>query len=323
MIITRTPFRVSFCGGGTDFKEFYRQEFGCVVSAAIDKFIYLTLNAKFAGDIRVGYSKTEIVKTPEEIQHPIAREALKLLGVAGVEAMTTADVLAGTGLGSSASFTVGLLNALYSYQGESRSPGELAKEAGYIERELAHEIAGKQDYYIAAHGGLLYIQFNSDESTTVEAINYRYLTELNDSLMLVYTGPRKEKAASILEEQTTSPKLDALKEIKNLTLKLRSALIRSARPEVLGEILNKSWIIKRGLASGISTPEIDDYYSRALEAGAVGGKLCGAGGGGFLLLYCPKEKQEGVGEALGLQVMPFSFEATGSQIIYNDIRGKG
>lgn len=320
MIITRTPFRISFCGGGTDFPEFYCQEFGCVVSTAIDKFMYITLNRKFAGDIRVGYSKTEIVKSPDAVEHPIAREALKFLGVTGVEITSNADVPAGTGLGSSGSFTVGLINALRTYTKTKAEPEELAREANHVERVRAREIAGKQDYYIAAYGGLRAFEFFPDETVLSTSINYSRLYELNENLMLLYTGPRKQRAQVILAEQIENLNLAALKEIKTLAYTLWGALLRGEPPVVVGEFLKDSWRIKRGLAGGISNPMIDDYYTKAIQAGAIGGKLCGAGGGGFLLLYCPKEKQEEVKEALGLQVLPFSFEERGSSVIYNDTR---
>lgn len=320
MIITKTPFRISFVGGGTDFPEFYRHEPGCVISTAIDKFMYITLNRKFAGDIRVGYSRTELVRTADEIQHPIVREALKLLKVTGVEITSNSDIPARTGLGSSASFTVGLLNALHTFRGELKPPQELANQAKYVEGELAHEVKGKQDHYIAVYGGFCYIQFNPDESVSVEAISYPYLSELNDSLMLVYIGPRIKSATSILAEQTANLKIDALKEVKNLTLKLKAALTAGAPPAVVGALLHRNWMLKKELTSDTSNPQIDDYYNRALQAGAVGGKLLGAGSGGFMLLYCPKEKQERVKQALGLRVVPFSFEPRGSHIIYNDMR---
>ena len=320
MIITRTPFRISLAGGGTDFPEFYQQEFGCVVSTAINKFMYITLNEKFAGDIRVGYSKTEIVQTPDEIQHPIVREAFKLLKVRGLEITSNADVPAGTGLGSSGSFSVGLLNALHIYRSSPVPAGELAKEASHIERELAHEITGKQDHYIAAFGGLRYFQFNPDESVSVDAISYPHMSELEENLMLAYIGPRTKSASSIQLELKTNLRMDALRELKGITLRLRAALIATEPPSVLGEVLNESWMIKREMASGISNPTIDDYYDRALQAGAIGGKLCGAGAGGFLLLYCPKDKQEAVKEALGLRVLPFNFETRGSHVIYDNAR---
>lgn len=320
MIITRTPFRISLAGGGTDFPEFYRHEFGCVISTAINKFMYITLNEKFAGDIRVGYSKTEIVQTPDEIQHPIVREAFKLLKVRGLEITSNADVPAGTGLGSSGSFSVGLLNALHIYRNSPLPTEELAREASHVERELAQEITGKQDHYIAAFGGLRYFQFNPDESVLVKVISYPYLSELEESLMLAYIGPRTKSAGSILSEMKANLRMDALKELKKITLKLRAALVAAKPPSVLGEFLNESWMIKKELASGISNPAIDHYYSKALEAGAIGGRLCGAGAGGFLLIYCPKDKQEAVKEALGLRVLPFNFEARGSHVIYDDAR---
>lgn len=320
MIISKTPFRVSFAGGVTDFPQFYKQEFGCVVSTAIDKYMYLTLNRKFASGIRVGYSKTEIVDSLDQIQHPTAREALKLLGVTDVEVTSNADVPAATGLGSSGSFTVGLLNALHSFQGKAKSPEELAREASYVEMELAQQMSGKQDHFIAAYGGLRYIQFNPDDTVSVERISYPHLADLESNLMLVYTGERVKAATSILMDQIRVPDMGALREIKWLALDLKTALIQARHPSALASLLHRDWMIKRELASSVSTEAIDGCYQTARRAGALGGKLLGAGGGGFMLLYCPKERQEGVKQALGLKVMPFRFEPEGSKVVYNDTR---
>lgn len=320
MIVTRTPFRISFCGGITDFPQFYHQEFGCVVSTAIDRYMYITLNRKFGGDIRIGYSKTEIVTSVDQIQHPTARECLRFLGVTGVEITSNADVPAATGLGSSGSFTVGLLNALYTYLANPQPGERLAKEANYIEIELAKQISGKQDHYIAAYGGLRYIQFNPDESVLIERIDYPYLSDLKSNLMLLYTGERTKPATSIQIELLKNLKIDTVKEMKKLALDLRTALIEGQHPSVLAKFLHEDWIIKKELTQGITTPVIDEIYQAALDAGALGGKLLGAGGGGFMLLYCPKENQERIREALGLKVMPFRFEVEGSKVVYNDTR---
>jgi len=323
MIITRTPFRVSFVGGGTDFPDFYRVEPGAVVSTAINKYMYIVVNKRFDNTIRVSYSRTEIVKDVEKIQHPIVREALKLVGITkGIEIVSIADIPAGTCLGSSSSFTVGLLNALYAYKGILKSAEELAREACCIEIDILGEPIGKQDQYIAAYGGFRYIQFNPDETVFVESIicDKENREKLNQNLFLFYTGNTRE-AKSILKEQKIntkkSDKVECLKQMRNLAFELRSHFNNNSEPDILGEFLHKGWMLKKQLASGISNDKIDKYYEIALKAGALGGKILGAGGGGFLLLYCPKEKQTKLQEALNdLTLTEFSLEPEGSKIIY-------
>lgn len=321
MIITRTPFRVSFVGGGTDLPDFFRVEPGAVVSTAIDKYMYIVVNRRFDETIRVGYSKTEIVKDVEEIQHPVVREALKLVGITKrIEIVSIADIPAGTGLGSSSSFTVGLLNALYAYKGILKSAEELAREACHIEMDILGEPIGKQDQYIAAYGGFRYFQFNPDETTFTEPILYKNKEELAQNLMLLYTGETRE-ASSILKEQKANikqgDKVEHFKKLRDLAFDLKTELNNSTSPDVLGKFLHNGWILKRNLASGISNPRIDEYYEKALQAGALGGKLLGAGGGGFLLLYCPREKQPKVRDVLSeLTLVDFSLEPEGSKIIY-------
>ena len=323
MIITRTPFRVSFVGGGTDLPDFYRAEPGAVVSTAINKYMYIVVNERFDDTIRVSYSKTEIVKDVEQIQHPIVRETLKLVGITnGIEIISIADIPAGTGLGSSSSFTVGLLNALYAYNGSLKSAEELAREACHIEMDILREPIGKQDQYIAAYGGLRYIQFNPDETTFTEPIIYAQESkdELNRNLLLFYTGDTRE-ARSILERQKANTsqrdRMESLKKMRDLAFELRNYLNSNCAPDILGEFLHKGWLLKKQLASGISSSKIDEYYKKAIGAGALGGKVLGAGGGGFLLLYCPGERQPKVREALSdLTLTEFSFEPEGSKIIY-------
>ena len=323
MIITRTPFRVSFVGGGTDLSDFYQVEPGAVVSTAISKYMYIVVNKSFDDTIRVSYSKTEIVKDVEEIQHPIVRETLKLLGMTkGLEIVSIADIPAGAGLGSSSSFTVGLLNALYAYKGILRSAEELAREASQLEIDILGEPIGKQDQYIAAYGGLRYIQFNPDETVFTEPVMYAKgnKDELSQNLLLFYTGETRE-AGSILREQKVnirrSNKIEFLKKMRDLTLELKDLMNNNCSPDILGEFLHKGWSLKRQLASGISSKKINGYYEGALNAGATGGKILGAGGGGFLLFYCPKEKQPQVREALNdLTLTEFLLEPEGSKIIY-------
>lgn len=323
MIITRTPFRISFIGGGTDPPDFYRTETGAVICTAINKYMYIMVNNRFNEAIRVSYySKTEIVDNVDEIQHPIVREALKLVGITkGIEIASIADVPAGAGLGSSGSFTVGLLNALYAHKGIFKSAEELAREACRIEIDILGEPIGKQDQYIAAYGGFRYIQFNPDETVVTEPIiwSVENKRDLNLKLILLYTGDIRE-ASTILRRQKENLSLgtnvDGLRQLRDMALELKGELNNNVAPNIIGEILDKGWIIKKQLASGISNGKIDECYKKALSAGALGGKILGAGGGGFLLLYCHEERQPQVKEALGhLRELEFSLEPDGSKII--------
>ena len=324
MIITQTPFRISFVGGGTDLPEFYQVESGAVVSTAINKYMYVIVNQRFTDAIRVSYyAKTEIVDRVGEIKHPIVREALKLVGISkGIEIASVADVHAGAGLGSSGSFTVGLLNALYAYQGILKSAEELAREACHIEINILGEPIGKQDQYIAAYGGFRYIQFNPDETVFTEPIIWspKNKEELVQNLLLLYTGDVRE-ASSILREQRANTqqddKMDCLKKLRDMALELKEQLNDDASVNIFGEILHQGWLLKKQLASSISNDKIDECYEKALSAGALGGKVLGAGGGGFMLLYCPKQKQSQVKKVLNyLPDLEFSFELEGSKIIY-------
>ena len=324
MIITRTPFRISFVGGGTDLPEFYRVEPGAVVSTAINKYMYVVVNQRFTDTIRVSYyAKTELVDAVDEIQHPLVREALKLTGITrGIEIASIADVHAGAGLGSSGSFAVGLLNALYAYKGVLKSAEDLAREACHIEIDILGEPIGKQDQYIAAYGGFRYIQFNPDETVVTEPILWsnKNKEELVENLLVLYTGDVRE-ASSILEEQKANTrqgdKMDSLGKLRDMALELKGRLNGNASSDILGEVLHQGWMLKKQLASGVSNDKIDEYYQKALDAGALGGKLLGAGGGGFLLLYCPRQNQPAVKEALNhLRDLKFSLEPEGSKIIY-------
>lgn len=325
MIITRTPFRISFLGGGTDFPDFYRQKFGTVVSTAINKYMYVAVNKRFTDEIRVSYySKTELVNKVEEIQHPVIREALKLLHIdKGIEITSLADVRAGTGLGSSSTFTVGLLNALYAYQEIYKSSEELAKDACHIELDIIKDPIGKQDQYIAAYGGFRSIQFNQDDTVSIHLFNLseEEKNEIVQNLLLLYTGDIRE-SSSILSEQKLNTKqgkiTDYLEELRDMAINLREQLINDVHQITLGELMHKSWMIKKQLASGISNMKIDEHYQKALVNGALGGKILGAGGGGFMLLYCPKEKKSQVKDALGLRELEFSFEPEGTKIVYTE-----
>jgi D-glycero-alpha-D-manno-heptose-7-phosphate kinase len=320
MIITRTPLRISLAGGGTDLPEFYETEIGAVTSTAISKYVYIIVVRRFDESIRVSYSKTEIVDSVDEIQHPIVREAMMLAGVTkGVEIVSVADVPAGTGLGSSSSFTVGLLNALYAYKGVLRSPSELASEACRIEMKFLREPIGKQDQYIAAYGGIRHIRFQPDDTVVVEHVLCapEIVEELGRSLLLLYTG-RTQEAKVTLEHQrrNTNSRMTILRELRDLAVEMREWL-RRGDLEAVGKALHEGWQLKKQLADGISDPQIDDWYDRARKRGAIGGKVLGAGGRGFLLLCCPVRYQQCVLDELNvLRPIPFGFESEGSRLIY-------
>lgn len=322
MIITRTPFRVSFVGGGTDLPSFYHQHNGCVLSTTINKYMYIVLHPTFNNeDTIIKYNKTEIVQDINNIQHPIARELLKLHGLSGVEITSMADVLSGTGLSTSSAYTVGLLNAIHSYKNEYYSQAQIAEEACEFELGVLHEPIGKQDQYGTAIGGLKMIQFLPNENVKVKPIYLKrdVMIELNKNLILFYTG-MTHSATSILKEQssnilTDKQKVDKMLQMTDLVYDARRALERENLDD-FGRILHTNWMLKRGLASKITNPFIDECYECALANGALGGKLLGAGNGGFLLFYCPQENQDQLRDALKLVEMPFTFEEEGTKIIY-------
>lgn len=323
MIISRTPFRISFSGGGTDLKAFYDKEYGCVTSTGINKYLYIAIHKYFdKNKILLKYSKTELVDSLEKVEHPIFREAMRKVGMdAGVEITSIADIPSGSGLGSSSSFTVGLLHALYAYKGKFISHEQLAQEACHIEIELLNGPNGKQDQYVAAYGNLNYIQFNSDETVHVHPIicNPETKKQLQKNLVLFWTGTTRSATSILLEQkkniETDRKKFENLQKMKQLAEELRDALNEN-NLTTFGEILHKGWLLKRELASAITNNEIDQHYEKAFGAGALGGKLLGAGGGGFLLFYCQEEKKENIKAALQLQEIPFEFDSQGSKIIY-------
>ncbi|TAN38281.1 MAG: GHMP kinase [Verrucomicrobia bacterium] len=324
MIITRTPLRVSFAGGGTDLRAFYGRERGAVLSTAINKYIYITVNRKFDQKVRASYSVTEIVERADDLKHELIREALKLVGLSGgVEITSISDVPSqGTGLGSSSSYTVGLLNALYAFTGQLVSAERLAREACQIEIEICGKPIGKQDQYIAAYGGLQHIQFNSDESVFVDPIpaGGEIRTQLQQNLLMLYTGVTRS-ANDVLGEQRKNTEqngaaMAGLRQMCTLADQLRAALC-AGQLDGFGEILHTGWMLKRTLATGISNPAIDGWYDTARRHGALGGKLLGAGGGGFLLLYAHPDRQAAICRALSdLRPIPFCFEPQGSKIIF-------
>ena len=324
MIITRTPLRISFCGGGTDLPSYYSVRQGAVVSSTINKYVYITINPLsryFDHRILLKYSQTELVNSVDEIHHPIIREAMKITGVLDrVEITSMADIPAGTGLGSSSTYAVGLLHALHTYRGEYVSAAQLATEACEIEIGRLGDPIGKQDQYIAAYGGMCHIRFNSDESVFVDPVICSYATKkaLQQNLLMFYTGITR-RAGDILEVQkaSTNQKMEVLTSMKELCGQLLEVLRDGRSLNRFGEILHEAWKYKRGLVNGITNEKINEYYDAALKAGAIGGKLLGAGGGGFLLFYAEPQNHNRVREALGeLPELPFLFEPQGSKVIY-------
>jgi D-glycero-alpha-D-manno-heptose-7-phosphate kinase len=322
MIISKTPFRISFVGGGTDFRVFYENTHGAVVSTAINKHMYITVNDFFEKDkIITKYSRTELVDDVEKLENSLIRECLKHVGLTkGIEVTSMADIPGASGLGSSSSFTVGMLNALYAFQGKYRSPEALAREASMIEIEKVGSPIGKQDQYASAYGGLRYIQFNPDESVFTDHIVMpkSLKSEMDENMLLFYTGINR-KAGDILSKQTDNArsKLDQLTKMRDLAIELRDVL-SSGDLSSFGELLHRNWELKKQIVKGvISNPMIDGWYNKAMEAGALGGKVLGAGGGGFLLFYADPGKHIKIRNALKeLREEPFSLESQGSRIVF-------
>ena len=323
MIITRTPFRISFVGGGSDLGAFYRESPGAVLSTTINKYMYISSHAFFEQDkVRIKYSRTETHRNINDIEHPIVREVLKKFDIGGgLEIGSIADVPAGTGLGSSSSYTVGLLHNMYTKASTFVTRERLAQEACEIEIQRLGEPIGKQDQYAVAYGGLNVITFNPNESVDVEALHLpkRTYRALENNLMMFYTGLQR-KTSSILEEQRSNmqsrEKFRALQDMVGMVWELRDSLYAGDLNE-FGIILDRNWQLKQQLASRISNADIDGLYGKAMKAGALGGKILGAGGGGFLLVYCEEERQDRVREALGsLRELEFGFDNEGSKLIY-------
>ncbi len=322
MLIVQTPLRISFFGGGTDFRGFYAQEEGCVLSTAIDKCIFVIVKPRFDAKIRVGYTRTELVDRVDQVQHELVREALRLTGVQRqIEINTMGDIPSeGSGLGSSSTVTVGLLNALYTSLGEPKDPETLARQACEIEIERLGKPIGKQDQYIAAYGGLRFIRFLPDETVVVERVNLPdgERRRLNQQLMLFFTNTTR-RSETVLAEQKAHihERMEVLRSMKEMAYQGR-ALLEAGDFEAFGRLLHQGWELKKHLASKISNGVIDDIYAAARKAGALGGKITGAGGGGFLLLYCPRETQYAVRDALyPLPELPFHLEPDGTKVIFN------
>ena len=324
MIISKTPLRLSFVGGGSDLPAFYRDGVGAVLSTSINKFVYVTINKRFEPGIRLSYSKTEEVLSVAEIEHRIVKATLGKLGVdGGVEITSVADIPSrGSGLGSSSSFTVGLLHALYAYLGQYRPKLDLGREACEVEIDLCGEPIGKQDQYAAAAGGLNIIKFYPDETVTVEpVIAPPGVTDTIESEMLMFYTGIVRSASNVLQQQSDAVAADkakkqALVRMTELVDVLRDEISRG-NTDALGEILHENWMLKKGLTAAISSGDIDDYYDAARKAGARGGKLLGAGGGGFMVFSAPKERHADIKNALSsLRHVDFGFENMGTSIVF-------
>jgi D-glycero-alpha-D-manno-heptose-7-phosphate kinase len=322
LIIVQTPLRISFFGGGTDFPAFFMEEGGCVLSSAIDKYIFVTIKERFDSKLRIGYTQTEMVDEVDQIHHELIRESLRLTGIErGVEITTMGDIPSeGSGLGSSSTVTVGALHAMYSYLGEIVSAEQLAREACGIEIGKLNKPIGIQDQYIVAYGGLRFLEFLPNGEVKTERINLSPDAQrvLNNNLLLFFTGISRN-SSSILQEQMVNLKdrRVELREIKQMAHQARIE-ISDGNFDALGVLLNQSWELKKRLAGTISNGHIDEMYKTARRAGAIGGKIAGAGGGGFLLLYVPYECQNDVRKALNfLQELPFRLESDGTKVIFN------
>ncbi|MCL7999183.1 GHMP kinase [Brucella sp. 21LCYQ03] len=324
MIISRTPLRMSFVGGGSDMPQYYREYGGAVLSSAIDKYIYVTANRKFDSGIRISYSLTEEVKSVPEVIHPLARHALEFVGISGgIELTTVADIPSkGTGLGSSSSFCVGILNVLNAFKGKFTSAAELAEGACSIEIDLMGEPIGRQDQYAAAYGDLQFYEFRPDDQVIVTPVIMKHETRLllQRRLIMFYTGVTRS-ASAILSDQAknvakNSTKISSMKRMVELAYLLRTEL-QSSSLDAFGEILHENWVLKQSMAKGISNSMIDKAYEAARAAGAKGGKILGAGAGGFLLFYADEKDHDAVELALSpMRRIPFSFDKVGSRIIF-------
>ena len=323
MITTQTPFRISFFGGGSDMRGFYSRHPGAVLSAAINKSMYLTTHPYFEPTaIHLKYSKTELVSSVDQIEHPILRAVLgELTPRGGIEVASIADIPGGTGLGSSSAFTVGLIQNLNARLQRFLAPARLAEHACRIEIDVLKEPIGKQDQYASAFGGLNRVAFHSDERTTVERIFLApdTIRRLETTLFLFYLGVSRS-ASAILYEQTSNLGNEEIFETQRAMVAqvdVGVQLLRDGDLDGFGKLLHEAWILKRTLASKISDDAIDTHYQRGLDAGALGGKLAGAGGGGFLLFYCPPPAQRCFLSAMsGLRQVPFHFEFNGSRVIH-------
>jgi D-glycero-alpha-D-manno-heptose-7-phosphate kinase len=322
LIITRTPLRISLAGGGTDFPDFYQQHGGCVVSTAIDKYVYCIAKERFDDKIYVNWTKKEIVDSVDQIEHELVREAMRKVGIKkGIEISFLSDIPSeGSGLGSSSSVTVGVLHALHHFVDATPTTEQLAREACEIEIEILGKPIGVQDQYIAAYGGLRCFEFGPGSAVQITSVETTRtaLEDLDNMLMLFYTGKTRQ-AATILSQQKSNigQKAEVLQQMKRQAQQVRR-VVEAGDIDGLGAILHQGWEAKRKLAPGVSSGELDEIYERAVKAGALGGKISGAGGGGFFLLCVPSDKRQAVRQALAsLREMPFRLERGGSRIVLN------
>jgi D-glycero-alpha-D-manno-heptose-7-phosphate kinase len=322
MIVVQTPLRVSFFGGGTDFAAYSSVEGGCVLSSAIDRYIYVIIKERYDDRIRVGYSRTELVESVQSLEHELVRESMRMTGLeSGVEISTMADIPSrGSGLGSSSAVTIGLLNAMYHYRSEPRDRETLARQACEIEIDILGKPIGKQDQYIAAYGGQRLIEFKPCGCVDVRSpeVGRDTWRRLSERLLLFFTGVTRKSDTVLKEQEDNVPdRMAFLREIKRLATQGWQTLAANEVDE-FGRLLNQGWALKKELASKISNPVLDDMYCKALKAGALGGKIAGAGGGGFLLLYAPPERHDSVRSALSdLPELRFQLEPEGSKVILN------
>lgn len=323
MILSKTPLRMSYVGGGSDLPAFYREELGAVLSTSIDKYMYIAVNPKFDGRIRLSYTRTEEADTPFQIEHPLVREALDVVGIeGGIEIASMADIPSkGSGLGSSSTYTVGLLNALYAYRNQFASKETLARQACEIEIERCGEPIGKQDQYAAAFGGLNLIRFHPDDSVSVDPVICKpsLLQELEDSTLVFFTG-RTRSASAVLAKQSAAMQATdrraLMRRMVQLAFEMKEQL-ESGTLANFGDLLDENWRLKSQLTSGISDPQIDGWYATGMSNGAQGGKLLGAGNGGFMMFYAPAERHAQITAALSnLQPVKFRFDRTGAQIVF-------
>ena len=321
MIITKTPFRISLCGGGSDLPAYYKKNGGAVISTTINKYMYITSHPSFDKDVTtLKYSKIEKVKNIDDIKHPIFKECLKYENMEGLEITSIADVPQNTGLGSSSSFTVGLLYNLKSYKKEVISKEDLANLACEMEINKVGSPIGKQDQYAASYGGFNFYEFKKDGSVKVEPviISKKALKDLERNLILLYVGGEHDSSIILTEQSKNITETDKEKgqmRIVELTYELKEEL-KKDNIDFVGEVLHENWLIKKTLASGITNKKFDDLYEKALKNGATGGKILGAGGRGFFLFYVPFKKQKDFLKKMELPEMKFKFESSGSTVIY-------
>lgn len=324
MIITRSPLRISLGGGGTDLPSYYREHGGFLIAGAIDKYVYITLHKTFVEDLIIKYSKMERVNKIEDVEHPIIREALKLveMDVRRLELTSMADIPAGTGLGSSGSFTTALLKTLYTYKRHLIHPSELAEQSCKIEIDMLKEPIGKQDQYIASYGGITCFEFTADERVESKPLNISSdtLFSLEDNLLLFFTGYSRQASSILKDQKDKSEKkdqemMDNLHFIKDLGFRSKDAL-ESGDLHKFGCLMNEHWEFKRKRSGSITNPKIDEWYQLAIDNGAIGGKLIGAGGGGFLMFYAEEKQQlRKIMRENGLEEVRFRFDFEGTRTV--------